>query len=220
MHTTIDGGKEWTELTSKLPVRRWISRVTPSAHAEGTVYVTQRGREDDDFAAYIYKSTTFGRTFRSITNNVPAGSVNVIREDPRNPNVLYVGTDFGVFVSMNGGARWEVLGGNLPSVQVSDLKFEAREPVARDFHLRPGYLGDGRRPKAAAPNDGLTDDPLWYRVVVYQAHVRSFCDSTGDGIGDFPGLTRKLDYIKALGVNCLWILPFYPSPLKDDGYEL
>ena len=83
LHTTIDGGKEWTELTSKLPVRRWISRVVPSAHAEGTVYVTQRGREDDDFAAYVYKSTDYGKTFTSIANNIPAGPVNVIREDPR-----------------------------------------------------------------------------------------------------------------------------------------
>ena len=129
LHTTIDGGKEWTELTMKLPVRRWISRVTPSAHAEGTVYVTQRGREDDDFAAYVYKSTDFGKTFQSIVNNIPAGPVNVIREDPRNANVLYVGTDFGVFVSTNGGARWEVLGGNLPSVQVSDLQISARDNV-------------------------------------------------------------------------------------------
>ena len=126
LHTTIDGGKEWTELTSKLPVRRWISRVTPSSHAEGTVYVTQRGREDDDFAAYIYKSTDFGKTFRSIVNNIPAGPVNVIREDPRNANVLYVGTDFGVFVSTNGGARWDVVGGNLPSVQVSDLQINVK----------------------------------------------------------------------------------------------
>ena len=129
LHTTIDGGKEWTELTSRLPVRRWISRVTPSAHAEGTVYVTQRGREDDDFAAYIYKSTDFGRRFTSIVNNIPAGPVNVIREDPRNPNILYVGTDFGAFVSTNGGAKWEVLGGNLPSVQVSDLQLDTKNDL-------------------------------------------------------------------------------------------
>ena len=129
LHTTIDAGKEWTDLTTRLPVRRWISRLVPSEHAEGTVYVTQRGREDDDFAAYIYRSTDFGKTFTSIVNNIPAGPVNVIREDPRNPNVLYVGSDFGVFVSTNGGRRWEVLGGNLPSVQVSDLQFHKRENI-------------------------------------------------------------------------------------------
>jgi photosystem II stability/assembly factor-like uncharacterized protein len=129
LHSTIDGGKEWTDLTTRLPVRRWISRIVPSAHADGTVYVTQRGREDDDFAAYIYKSTDHGRTFQSIVSNIPAGPVNVIREDPRDPNVLYVGTDFGAYVSTDGGAKWEVLGGNLPSVQVSDLQFHDRDLV-------------------------------------------------------------------------------------------
>ena len=129
LHLTLDGGKEWTELTSRLPVRRWISRLVPSAHAEATVYVTQRGREDDDFAAYVYKSTDSGRTFRSISNNLPPAPVNVIREDPRNPNLLYLGTDFGVFMSTNGGNSWEVLGANLPSVQVSDLQFHPRDQV-------------------------------------------------------------------------------------------
>ena len=129
VHTTIDDGQEWTELTDHLPVRKWISRMVPSMHAEATVYLTQRGREDDDFAPYIYKSTDFGKTFRSIAGNLPAGSVNVIREDPRYSNVLYVGTDFGVFISTNGGERWEVLGGNLPSVQVSDLQFQKRDNV-------------------------------------------------------------------------------------------
>jgi hypothetical protein len=66
---------------------------------------------------------------KSIVNNIPAGPVNVLREDPRDPNILYVGTDFGVYVSTNGGAKWEVLGGNLPSVQVSDLQFQKRDNV-------------------------------------------------------------------------------------------
>jgi photosystem II stability/assembly factor-like uncharacterized protein len=129
LHMSLDAGKEWSELTSKLPQRRWISRLVPSAFAEATVYITQRGREDDDFAAYIYKSTDSGRTFRSIVNNIPAGPVNVIREDPRDANILYAGTDFGVFVSTDGGQRWQVLGGNLPSVQVSDLQFHKRDNV-------------------------------------------------------------------------------------------
>jgi photosystem II stability/assembly factor-like uncharacterized protein len=129
LHVTLDTGKEWTELTTKLPVRRWISRVVTSRHAEGTVYITQRGREDDDFGVYIYKSTDSGRTMRSIAANIPAGPVNVIREDPRNPNILYVGTDFGVYISTNGGERWDVLGGNLPSHQVSDLQFHERDQI-------------------------------------------------------------------------------------------
>ena len=67
----------------------------------------------------------------------------------------------------------------------------------------------------------LVDDPLWYKdAVVYEIHVKAFCDSNGDGIGDFAGLTSKLDYLQQLGVNTLWVLPFYPSPMRDDGYDI
>src|SRR5829696_5414841 len=72
-------------------------------------------------------------------------------------------------------------------------------------------------PNPASP----TREPLWYRnAVIYQAHVRSFYDSDGNGIGDFRGVTQKLDYLQDLGISALWLLPFYPSPLKDDGYDI
>jgi maltose alpha-D-glucosyltransferase/alpha-amylase len=65
------------------------------------------------------------------------------------------------------------------------------------------------------------DDPLWYKdAIIYELHVRAFHDSDGDGIGDFPGLTEKLDYLHDLGVTAIWLLPFYPSPFKDDGYDV
>ena len=64
-------------------------------------------------------------------------------------------------------------------------------------------------------------EPLWYKdAVIYQAHVRAFFDSTNDGVGDFAGLTQKLEYLESLGINALWLLPFYPSPLRDDGYDI
>ena len=67
----------------------------------------------------------------------------------------------------------------------------------------------------------LDDEPLWFKTaVIYQTHVRAFCDSNGDGIGDFAGLTAKLDYVADLGATAIWILPFYPSPLRDGGYDI
>jgi maltose alpha-D-glucosyltransferase/alpha-amylase len=67
----------------------------------------------------------------------------------------------------------------------------------------------------------LGPDPLWYKdAVIYQLHVKAFADSSGDGIGDFIGLTGKLDYIASLGVTAIWLMPFYPSPLRDDGYDI
>ncbi len=74
-----------------------------------------------------------------------------------------------------------------------------------------GTIGDG----------GLDHDPFWYKTgVIYEVHIRAFSDSDGNGIGDLQGLTSKLDYLKDLGVTALWLLPFYPSPLKDDGYDI
>jgi maltose alpha-D-glucosyltransferase / alpha-amylase len=68
---------------------------------------------------------------------------------------------------------------------------------------------------------GSAMDPLWYKdAIVYELHVRAFKDGNGDGIGDFPGLIQKLDYLRDLGATCLWLLPFFPSPLKDDGYDI
>src|SRR5947207_14513490 len=61
----------------------------------------------------------------------------------------------------------------------------------------------------------------WYKdAIFYEIPVRSFFDSNADGVGDFPGLTEKLDYVRQLGVDCIWLLPFFPSPLKDDGYDI
>ncbi len=68
---------------------------------------------------------------------------------------------------------------------------------------------------------GSAADPLWYKdAIIYELHVRAFKDSNGDGIGDFGGLLQKLDYLQDLGVTCLWLLPFFQSPLKDDGYDI
>jgi maltose alpha-D-glucosyltransferase / alpha-amylase len=82
----------------------------------------------------------------------------------------------------------------------------------------PGALPVEKPAPQAAPAAG---DPLWYKdAIIYQAHVKSFFDANDDGVGDFRGLTEKLDYLQDLGITCLWLLPFFPSPLKDDGYDI
>ena len=74
---------------------------------------------------------------------------------------------------------------------------------------------------SVSPSRPGDTDPLWFKdAVIYQLHVKSFCDTTGDGTGDFKGLTSKLDYVQELGVDCLWLLPMYPSPFRDDGYDI
>ena len=80
------------------------------------------------------------------------------------------------------------------------------------------------QPTAQGDVPPIAQDPAdshWYKdAVIYQLHIKAFFDSNDDGIGDFGGLTEKLDYVKDLGVNTIWLLPFYPSPLRDDGYDV
>jgi photosystem II stability/assembly factor-like uncharacterized protein len=145
VHVTRDSGKTWSEITSGLPYKKWASRIVASAYALGTVYLTQNGKRDDDFTPYVWKSTNYGKTWMDIPGNIPLGPVNVIREDPIKRNILYVGTDIGVYVTLNGGETWSVLGGNLPSTYVQNLVIHPRENiVAIGTHGRGMWAMDAK----------------------------------------------------------------------------
>jgi photosystem II stability/assembly factor-like uncharacterized protein len=125
-----DGGLTWTRMEQfpGVPELTYVSRVVFSAHHEGTFYVTFDGHRSNDFAPYVLKSTDYGRTFTSITANLPAeGSVQVIREGWNNPNLLFVGTEFGLFVSLDGGGAWHPMRNGLPTTPVHDLVIHPRE---------------------------------------------------------------------------------------------
>jgi len=128
-HVTKDGGKTWKPIMKGLPYQKWVSRIQASAFDVGTVYMTQNGKRDDDSNVYVWKSTDFGETWEDISGNIPVGPLNVIREDPVDRNILYVGTDIGVYVTKDGGKTWNVLGKNLPSVYVHDLIIHPRDNV-------------------------------------------------------------------------------------------
>ena len=100
------------------------------------------------------------------------------------------------------------------------------EPISSRPMERAPRSGDERVGRDASEPSAIRQaqsaaDPFWYKdAVIYQMHVKAFYDSTGDGVGDFAGLTQRLDYIQELGVNTIWLLPFYPSPQRDDGYDI
>ena len=129
VHVTRDRGKAWTEIMAGLPYQKWVSRIVASAFDIGTVYMTQNGKRDDDFTPYVWKSADFGKTWTSIAANIPIGPVNVIREDPVNKDILYVGTDTGVYVTTDGGKTWNTIGTNLPAAYVHDLVIHPRDNV-------------------------------------------------------------------------------------------
>ena len=130
--TPNDGGS-WVDLTGRfpgVPARTWVSRVEPSHFDTATVYVTFDGHRNDDFRPYIYVSNDFGKTFRSIVGNLPTGGpdfVHVVREDLQNRDLLFAGTDVGLYVSTNRGGSWQKFMNGMPTVPVHDLKIHPRE---------------------------------------------------------------------------------------------
>jgi photosystem II stability/assembly factor-like uncharacterized protein len=124
---TRDGGKHWQEIMQGLPSQKWVSRIVASAFEMGTVYLTQNGKRDDDFTPYVWKSTNYGKTWVDFSMGIPIGPVNVIREDPKDKKILYVGTDGGVFVSTDAAMTWNALGAGLPMTYVLDLVIHPRD---------------------------------------------------------------------------------------------
>jgi len=125
-----DGGKSWTNVIAGvpgLPKHTWCSRVEASHFDPGTAFAAFDGHRTDDYATYLYKTMDFGRSWKSIKGNLPFGWIHVVREDPKNRNLLYAGTEFGVFASLDGGATWFTLKNNLPTVAVHDIAVHPRE---------------------------------------------------------------------------------------------
>ncbi|MCD6455125.1 MAG: T9SS type A sorting domain-containing protein, partial [Candidatus Aminicenantes bacterium] len=132
VHVTKDFGKSWSDCTSAItamgcPENYWVTRVFASNHFPGRAYVTKSGFKFDDFRPFVFRTDDYGKTWVNITGNLPKASVNVIYEDRKNPNLLFVGTEKGVYVSLNGGGSWLPFNNNMPHVPVMDLMIHPRE---------------------------------------------------------------------------------------------
>ncbi|MEN8186591.1 MAG: glycosyl hydrolase [Bacteroidota bacterium] len=121
VHVSKNGGGEWINISSGLPPNLWVSRVIASQHKEERVYVALNGYRNDDFKPYVYVSEDYGKTWKSINGDLPDFPVNVIKEDPSDENILYLGNDNSAYVSFNRGESWEVLESGIPKVAVHDL---------------------------------------------------------------------------------------------------
>ena len=119
---TMNDGGNWTEITKGLPANAHVSRLVSSKYDSATLYVTLNDRREDNISPYIFRSKDYGKTWTNIKGNLPPSPVNVIREDPTHKNILYCGTDMGVYLSRDGGIKWVSLTNNLPAtVSVQDL---------------------------------------------------------------------------------------------------
>ena len=165
LHVTRDGGRTWADLTKNLaavPGPRWVSRVECSPFAEGTAYLAIDRHRLDDRRPYLLRTTDYGKTWEALTNNLPADApVYVVRASARNRALLFVGTETGLHVSLDGGRRWQRLRGGLPTVPVYDLLIHPRErELVIATHGRSLYVLD------IAPLEELTP-----KVLAAEAHL-------------------------------------------------
>jgi photosystem II stability/assembly factor-like uncharacterized protein len=132
VQVTRDGGKTWKNVAAKVPgvpKGTYVSRVVASKTAEGAAFVTFDGHRSNDYNVYIFSTSDYGESWKAIRNGIPdsAGTVHVLREHPRNTNLLFAGTEFGLWVSWDRGANWTALKNNFPTVPVDDIEIQARE---------------------------------------------------------------------------------------------
>jgi hypothetical protein len=157
---TKNSGAEWKELTQNLvnagaPENYWVSRVFSSHHKEGRAYISKTGFRRDDFRSFLYRTDDFGKNWISISRNLPDKPINVIFEDHRNPDLLFVGNDKGIYVSIDRGETWVYMRNNMPTIAVTDLLVH---PTEND--LVAGTYGRGIFMTDISPLQEISQDIL------------------------------------------------------------
>ena len=127
IHISKDGGHSWQKISDQLPENRWVSRIQASKYKEGRVYASLNGYRSDDFKAYLYVSEDYGQNWKAIGTSLPVEPINVIKEDPDQEHILYVGTDHGLYISLDRGESFMQMKNGLPEVAVHDVVVQQRE---------------------------------------------------------------------------------------------
>jgi hypothetical protein len=165
LQVSRDGGATFAEVGKNLPGlpsnhTYWVSRIDASHFDPATAYVSMDGHRSDDLKPYVFVTHDYGASFQSIAANLPSfGDVQVIREDPKNKDLLYVGTEFGLFVSLNGGKEWQKFMGNYPTVRTDDILVHPREnDLIVATHGRSVWIADDISPLQQLTPDVQTQD--------------------------------------------------------------
>lgn len=148
LQVSRDGGQNWKNVTSRVPgvpQGTYVARIVASKFNEGTAYVAFDGHRRNDFHVYLFKTTNYGESWKSVSSGIPedTGTLHVIREHPSDPNVLFAGMEFGAYFSLDGGEHWNKLGMGLPTVPVDDIQIQPREnDLILATHGRSIYILD------------------------------------------------------------------------------
>jgi photosystem II stability/assembly factor-like uncharacterized protein len=191
---TGDHGATWTDMTGAIaaaggPVDRYVSRVFASPHDDGTAFVAKNGFRNDDFRPFLFKTSDHGKTWTSIAANLPASPINVVVQDRRNENLLIVGNDLGVWVSVDGGSNWMRLKADLPTVPVHDLTVHPREnDLVLGTYGRGVFVGDITHLQGLTPS--VVQSPLYLFDIEprtpYQFRALGNFHLFGDGFIEVP----------------------------------
>ncbi|MBI1875341.1 MAG: hypothetical protein HYS05_15845, partial [Acidobacteria bacterium] len=186
-----DGGKRWANIFNKVPgVPKgiWVSEVVPSRFEEGTVYATFDGHRQSDFETHVYASTDFGETWRSMAPNLKGEIARTLTEDVKNPDVLYLGTETGLFVSIDRGKSWTRIKANLPTVRIDEITLHPRDnAMILATHGRAIWILDHLEPiqEYAAAQSAAADARLftlppyaWYRRPARDRNYEFWGDQT------------------------------------------
>jgi photosystem II stability/assembly factor-like uncharacterized protein len=184
IQVTKDGGATWIDRTARVvtaggPANFWVSRVFASPHEAGSAFATKTGLRFDDFRPCLYKTTDYGETWTSLSANLPADKcLNVAIQDRKNPNLLFVGTEQGVYLSLDGGKSWFPLKNNMPWVKVADLVIHPREN-----DLVVGTYGRGLYITDITPLQEIKDEVLSQDVYLFDIEPRT--ERVYGGIGNY-----------------------------------
>ncbi len=186
VQVSTDDGKTWTEVSDKLPglpESTWINTIEVSQYDANTAYYAINNYRNDDYANYVYKTTDAGKTWTSIAGDLPADRVvRVVREDPKNKNLLYLGTEFGLFVSFNGGTNWVKLKNNMPTQPFNDLVIHPRDnDLVLGTHGRGIWILDN-----LSALQGMSSDVAAREAAIFEIPAAEMINYSRDGahVGD------------------------------------
>ncbi|HHG84961.1 MAG TPA: glycosyl hydrolase, partial [Bacteroidetes bacterium] len=152
VHLSTDGGNSWKEKGNELPQKQWVSKIFASPHDQATAFLSLTGYREDDFRAYVYMTTDYGQSWQNLQGNLPEEPVNVILQDAVWPDLLYLGTDNGAYISLNRGESWQYLS-QIPNVAVYDMVVHPREnELVVATHGRSMYVVDVKPLQALQTN--------------------------------------------------------------------
>lgn len=174
IHVTRDGGDNWVRISDKLPPHLWVSRVAASAHERARVYASLNGYRWDDFTAYLYVSEDYGNSWTRIGTDLPNEPINVVKEDPVNPDLLYVGTDHNLYVSLDRGQHFQTLSQDFPDVPVHDLAVQSTaQELVIGTHGRSIYKLD------VSEIQGITPETRQEKIHLFQTGAVNYSSNWG-----------------------------------------